>query len=123
MDKLEQIFTMQQALNADIRERRGLEELTHEAWIQKQMLAMLCEMAEVLEETNYKWWKNPKAVDSDALKEEMVDVLHFFVSMCLESGMDAQELYDRYLAKNAENFARQQGRSSKPGYELPDAEG
>lgn len=118
-DKLEQIFTMQAALNADIRTRRGLETLSHEEWIKNHMMAMMCEMAEVLEETNYKWWKNPKPVNQDALKEELVDVLHFYVSMCLEAGMDAQDLFARYMEKNQENYARQQGLSAKEGYAPP----
>jgi len=46
-----------------------------------------------------------------------VDILHFFVSMCLKTGMDADELYRRYLEKNKENFARQHGTSEKKGYE------
>lgn len=121
-DKLEQIFTMQCALNEDIRTRRGLEGLTHEEWVQKHAMAMMCEMSEVLEETNYRWWKNPKPVDRDALCEELVDVLHFYISMCLESGMDADELYRRYMEKNEENFARQQGRSAKTGYAMGEKE-
>ena len=115
-DKLDRIFAMQQALNEDIRIRRSLTGFTREEWIQKQMLAMLSEMAEVLDEVNFKWWKNPKPTDENALKDELVDVLHFFLSMCLEAGLDAQELYERYLAKNKENFDRQLGRSAKEGY-------
>ena len=72
----------------------------------------------MLEESNYKWWKNDKPIDEAALKEELVDVLHFFVSLCLRSGMDAEELYARYLDKNRENFDRQYGRSARKGYEV-----
>lgn len=115
-DKLDIIFEMQQALNEDIRERRNLEGISHEQWIQRHMLAMFAEMAEVLDEVNYKWWKNAKPLDENALKDELVDVLHFFVSMCLEAGMDADDLCRRYLAKNQENFLRQQGKSEKQGY-------
>lgn len=120
-DKLDIIFTMQQALNEDIRARRGLDGFTREQWIQKQLLAMLSEMAEVLDEVNFKWWKNPKPLDESALKDELVDVLHFFLSMCLEAGMCPQELYERYLAKNKENFDRQLGRSDKRGYATGEA--
>ncbi len=116
-DKLEVIFEMQKALNDDIRERRNLQGITPEQWIQRQMLAMLSEMAEVLDEVNFKWWKNPKPVDENALRDELVDVLHFFVSMCLEAGMTPQDLFERYLAKNQENFLRQQGKSAKEGYQ------
>lgn len=121
-DKLDTIFQMQNALNEDIIARRGLEGIPDEVWIQKHMLAMLSEMAEVLDEVNFKWWKNPKPVNHDALCEELVDVLHFYVSMCLKAGMDADELFRRYLAKNEENFHRQQGKSEKKGYDVSEKE-
>ena len=117
-DKLDTIFSMQEALNAYIVEKRHLEGISMDEWMQKLTLAMMSEMSEVLDEVNFKWWKNPKEIDSDALKDELVDVLHFFVSMCLRSGMTAQELFDRYLAKNEENFKRQNGLSEKKGYDL-----
>lgn len=117
MDKLERIFAMQKALNDDIERRRGLH-FTQEEWIQKTILATLSELAEVLDESNFKWWKNSRPIDEPALKEELVDVLHFFASLCLRSGMDADELFARYVEKNRENFDRQYGRSEKKGYEV-----
>ncbi|HIQ64042.1 MAG TPA: dUTP diphosphatase [Candidatus Avichristensenella intestinipullorum] len=121
MDKLDTMFRMQQKLNEDIIRRRGLEGISNEEWIQKQTLAMLSEMAELLDEVNFKWWKNPKPIDADAVREELVDILHFFLSMCLCAGMDAEDLYRRYLNKNEENFKRQEGTSEKPGYAMPHA--
>ena len=118
MDRLDEIFRMQKALNDDIIARRHLEGISDTEWIQKQTLAMLSEMAELLNEVNFKWWKNPKPVDDHAVKEELVDILHFFVSMCIKTGMDGEELYRRYLDKNKENFDRQHGKSQKPGYEV-----
>jgi dimeric dUTPase (all-alpha-NTP-PPase superfamily) len=115
-DRLSDIFDLQKSLNDDIRAKRNLTGFTHEEWIQKHMLAMLSEMAEVLDEVNFKWWKNPKPSNPDALKEELVDILHFYVSMCLEAGLTSQELYERYIEKNRENFDRQNGLSEKPGY-------
>ena len=35
-------------------------------------------------------------------------------------GMTPQELYDIYMEKNRENFNRQLGLSSKPGYKAPE---
>lgn len=115
-DKLETIFNMQRSLDDDIVRLRGLD-YPKDVWLQKEVLAMLSELSEVLDEVNFKWWKNPKPVDDDALRGELVDVLHFFVSMCLKSGMDADELFARYCEKNKENFDRQYGRSEKRGYE------
>ena len=117
MDKLDVIFDMQDKLNAFIRESRGLEYSSQE-WIQKQTRAMLSEMAELIAEVNFKWWKNPKEVDEKAVKEEIVDILHFLVSMALSAGMSAKEMFEIYLNKNEENFKRQFGTSVKHGYEL-----
>ena len=120
-DKLNKIFDLQAQLDGDIVERRGLDAASREnecEWMQRKTLAMLSELAELLDEVNFKWWKNPKPVDDDRVKSELVDILHFFVSMCLTAGMDADELYRRYLDKNKENFDRQYGRSEKKGYDV-----
>ena len=117
MDKLDVIFFFFLSLDSDIASRRNVC-YSREEWMQKEVLAMISELSEVLDEVNFKWWKNPKPVDDDALKGELVDVLHFFVSMCLKSGMTAEELFSRYKAKNQENFDRQYGRSQKQGYEI-----
>lgn len=122
MDKLERIFEMQKMLDDDIAARRGLS-FSLEEWMQKEILAMLSELSEVLDEVNFKWWKNKKPLDVDALQGELVDILHFFVSMCIKSGMDAEVLFKKYLEKNKENFDRQYGRSEKKGYEVTDGQG
>ncbi len=117
-DKLDVIFEMQQKLNDDIKKRRDIPAFTKEEWMQKQTLAMLSEISEVLDEVNFKWWKNPKPVNEEAIKEELVDILHFFISMCLVYDMSAEELYQKYLDKNKENFDRQNGLSDKEGYAM-----
>lgn len=121
MDRLEEIFSLQKQFNDEVIANRKLEG-DNELWMQRYMMAMFVEMAELLDETNYKWWKNPKVVDEDAVKEELVDVLHFFISLCIRSGMDAQDLYSRYLDKNKENILRQQGKGKKDGYSLKEIE-
>ncbi|MBQ3168913.1 MAG: dUTPase [Clostridia bacterium] len=118
MDKLDKIFEMQEKLNSDIIEKRNLHGIPDDKWIQMQTLAMLSEIAELIDEVNFKWWKNPKPVNSDNVKDELVDILHFFVSMCLRAHMTPEELFERYLDKNKENFNRQLGLSSKPGYDV-----
>ena len=120
-DKLDIIFEMQNKFDSDLVQRRNLSGISQAEWIQKETLAMLSELAELIDEVNFKWWKNPKPVNEQAVKEELVDILHFFVSMCLKMDMDAEELYERYLDKNKENFDRQNGLSAKKGYELGEA--
>lgn len=121
MDKLDIIFAMQEKFDQDIIKNRGLQGVTPEEWIQKQTLAMLSELAELIAEVNFKWWKNPRPVSEDNVREELVDILHFFVGMCNRSGMGSEELFARYIKKNEENFRRQYGTSAKAGYSLFDA--
>lgn len=118
MDKLDKIFELQKMFDTELVERRGLQGITTDEWIQKEVLAMVSELAELLAEVNFKWWKNPKEINYDNVKEELVDILHFFVGTCIKTGMDGNELLERYLAKNKENFDRQYGRSKKLGYSL-----
>lgn len=119
MDKLEEIFRMQGELDEMIRSRRflaGSRGFSPEEWIQKKGIALIEETTEVLNEVHYKWWKNPKPVNYAALHEELIDVLHFWVSMCLDAGLDPEKAYEIYVHKNRENRARQEGKSAKPDY-------
>lgn len=109
---------MQESFDRYVKENRKLPDFSKDEWVQKECIALFTELSEVLEEVNWKWWKNKKEVDYDKVKEELIDVFHFFMSLCLKLGMGADELFDRYMAKNKENFDRQNGISSKKGYAL-----
>ena len=117
MDKLEHIFELQAAFDEELVRQRQLEG-DIETWIQREVLAIISELGELLSEVNFKWWKNPQPVNMAAVQEELVDILHFFVSMCLKAGFDAEDIYQAYLQKNGENIRRQQGLSDKTGYEV-----
>lgn len=114
-DMLKEIFRLQERFDEAVIEHRGLE-YSREVWIQKEVLAIISELSEILDEVNFKWWKDPKEIDGERLTEEMVDVLHFFVSMCLKAGIGPEKLYQAYVKKNQENFARQEGATNRPGY-------
>lgn len=115
MDKLDKIFAMQTFLDDKIAEERNLN-FSKEEWIQKEVLAMISELSEVLDEVNFKWWKNKKEINDKQLKEEIVDLLHFLISMSLKAGMSSEEIFSIYMEKNAENIRRQEGESKKEGY-------
>ncbi|NLJ80273.1 MAG: dUTPase [Firmicutes bacterium] len=114
-DMLKEIFRLQSKFDQAVVAHRGLD-FTKEVWIQKEILAIISELSEILDEVNFKWWKDPQELDQDRLKEEIVDLLHFFVSMCLKAEIGPEELYQAYLEKNKENFARQKGKTDRPGY-------
>ena len=121
MDKLDTLFALQESFQKDLIARRGLEGISMEEWLQRQTLALLSEMAELLNEVNFKWWKNPRPVNDDNVRDELVDMLHFFLSMCLSAGLTPDELFERYLRKNKINFDRQRGLAGE-GYQSPEPE-
>lgn len=89
-----------------IRERR-LE------WTKEFILCCQDELSEILNWLPWKHWKKYKSfkVDEKELKFELVDLFHFFISLCLLWGMDSKELFAMYKAKMEENVNRQ-----KKGY-------
>lgn len=114
-DKLTQIFAMQKTLDDRIISERGVSKDVDE-WVIGITLAMESEIDEIRREVNWKWWKNPKLVDLDALQGEVIDMWHFLVSLSDKVGLTADSVHAIYLEKNAENHARQDGTSAKEGY-------
>ena len=54
MDKLSEIFMMQQAFDTELVERRHLNGISMEEWMQKETIALIAELMEMLGEVNYK---------------------------------------------------------------------
>tara|TARA_E500000178_G_scaffold337769_1_gene377348 strand:+ start:153 stop:587 length:435 start_codon:yes stop_codon:yes gene_type:complete len=75
-------------------------------WFLNFELALKQESAEAIDSLNWKWWKKDDD-DWDNVKVELVDMLHFWVSMCTMAGMDAKEVFELYAKKNKLNFKRQ----------------
>jgi hypothetical protein len=57
----------------------------------------------------YSFMKFSDLSESDQLeaKFEIIDMLHFFMNYAISIGMTPQEMYNMYMAKNAENRDRQ----------------
>lgn len=115
MDRLEELLNCQKGLDEFIAKSRGIE-YDGKEWIRKKCMALICEVGELLDEVNYKWWKNPRENNEKEIKEEIIDVLHFFLGICNDAGLTAPEIYDIYMSKNEENRKRQLGLSEKSGY-------
>ena len=69
MDRLEHIFQLQAKFDQALIEKRNLQHIKPDEWIQKEVLAIVSELGELLDETNFKWWKNPKDINHDALRK------------------------------------------------------
>ena len=109
MDKLEEIFQMQDALNRRIGVNLpppGEEEKVK--WILNYTRAMQQETAELIDSVPWKWWAKYQKFDEQNAKVEVVDLFHFLVSLAQTLGMTADDVYQAYLKKNAVNHARQE---------------
>lgn len=130
-DKLDQLFALQTELNdrifakKDIRDREG-KTLTMEAlrraaradqplgpntevneWLGKYLTALDDESRELREELLWKWWSKDH-LNLQNIRVEIVDQLHFWISLAQTAGMSASEVFDIYMQKNAVNHARQE---------------
>ena len=107
---LQAIFEKQKELNLRINTSL-YEDIQSDAelkrkWFLNFLLAMQQEAAESVDSLNWKWWKKGED-DWDNIKVELVDMLHFWVSMCTVAGLSADDVIDLYFKKNKLNFKRQ----------------
>lgn len=70
--------------------------------------AMIDEIMEGLRETPWKPWKKKQFLNLDKYKDEMIDLLHFFINACLVCEFTPAELFDAYKNKMFINIKRQQ---------------
>ncbi len=108
MDKLEEIFELQQKLN----ERIGVDtkNMTDEEkikWVLNYTRAMQQEMAELIDSVPWKWWAKYQEFDVQNAKVEVVDLFHFLISLGQVLGMSADDIHNAYLQKNKVNHDRQ----------------
>lgn len=129
MDKLDELFSAQAFLNDAIFSKRALRgqdgqilstsrlaSLAREAgvapasdtavWLSNYLKALQDEARELGEEVPWKWWSKQQ-LDMDAVRVEIVDMLHFWISLALVSGLDPDETLRLYRLKNEVNLRRQ----------------
>lgn len=108
MDKLTQIFEMQEELNARIGVNlKGIDEKEQTKWVLNYTRAMQQEMAELTDSVPWKWWAKYQEFDKQNARVEVVDLFHFLVSLAQTLGMTADDVFDAYVAKNKVNHQRQ----------------
>lgn len=107
VDKLEHIYSLQWNLQKRLYKTETQDSLKDMDYIKLNILAVENELHEALRETPWKPWKQNQEFNTEKFKEELIDALHFFINLCLASGMGPNELYYRYLQKNKINHERQ----------------
>lgn len=130
MDKLEQMFKMQTALNNNVIVKKGLIhyepncdisclseedieaiEKVRRDWVNRFSDATIAEAVETKEAATQipKWWKNKTKplLGIDGVQGEIVDQFHFVMSQFLATGGTAKDLFNLYIEKNKQNFVRE----------------
>tara|TARA_B100001093_G_scaffold354925_1_gene339463 strand:- start:115 stop:498 length:384 start_codon:yes stop_codon:yes gene_type:complete len=108
MDKLDEIFDLQNALNKRIGVNTdAMSDEDKAEWVLKYTLAMQQEMAELVDSVPWKWWAKYQKFDEQNAKVEVVDLFHFLISLAQVLGMTPEDVHNAYTKKNKVNHERQ----------------
>ena len=108
MDKLDEIFDLQDSLNQRIGvDTANLSDEDKTKWILNYTRAMQQELAELIDSVPWKWWAKYQKFDEQNAKVEIIDLFHFLTSLALVMGMTPDDVHSAYLKKNEVNIKRQ----------------
>ena len=105
MDSLETIFSIQKELASMMDLSRYPDSLDER--VSALSTAIVHEAIELQRLTSWKWWKKTTPFDTEAAKEELIDIWHFVVQASIELGMSPAEVLKEYKKKNKVNRDRQ----------------
>jgi dimeric dUTPase (all-alpha-NTP-PPase superfamily) len=129
MDKLEEIFKLQAELNDTVFKTQNIRDsdgqvltmdklkaalqkgdlgpngLTNQ-WLRNYLKALTSEAEELDQELLWKWWSKDK-LDMQNIRVEIVDLLHFLISLALTAGMAPEDFHRLYVQKGEINRKRQ----------------
>ena len=108
MDKIDEIFSMQDTLNKRIGVNTdGMSDEDKAKWVLNYTRAMQQEMSELIDSVPWKWWAKYQEFDEQNAKVEVVDLFHFLISLAQVLGMTPEDVHEAYLKKNKVNHERQ----------------
>ena len=108
MDKLDELFDLQDALNKRIGvDTDGMTQEDKTKWVLNYTRAMQQEMLELIDSVPWKWWAKYQEFDEQNAKVEVVDLFHFLISLAQVLGMTPEDVHAAYTKKNKVNHDRQ----------------
>ena len=107
-DRLDQLFTLQKQLNQRIGvDSDSMSDKERPQWLLQYCRAMSQEIAELTDCVPWKWWAKYQTFDRQNARVEIVDLLHFLISLAQVLGMSADEIFEAYTKKHEVNLNRQ----------------
>ena len=92
------------AYKQDPRQLEGKELMWFLTW---NCFALEDELHEAMGETGWKPWATSNHLNAEAFHGELVDAFHFFMNLCLASGLTVEKLFEGYNIKLQKNIQRQ----------------
>src|SRR6516165_12730457 len=101
VDKLEELFRLQKQLNQRIGvDTENMTDAERQQWLLHYCRAMSQEVAELTDCVPWKWWAKYQTFDRQNARVEVVDLLHFLISLAQVLEMTPQDIYDAYTKKH-----------------------
>jgi len=115
-DKLEAMFYLQKLLNRRIGvDTDKMDDAKRQQWMLNYCRALTQEAAELTDCMPWKWWASYQKFDKQNARVEIVDLLHFVISLAQVMEITPEELFEAYTKKHRVNLARQES-----GYTVKD---
>jgi dimeric dUTPase (all-alpha-NTP-PPase superfamily) len=107
-DKLEEIFRLQEQLNKRIGvDTANMTDEQRQQWVLNYCRAMTQEVAELTDSVPWKWWAKYQKFDKQNARVEIIDLLHFLISIAQVLEMTPADFYEAYAKKHQVNLSRQ----------------
>ena len=107
-DKLEQIFHLQEQLNKRIGvDTANMTDDQRQQWVLNYCRALTQEVAELTDSVPWKWWAKYQKFDKQNARVEVIDLLHFLISIAQVLEMTPADIYEAYAKKHQVNLSRQ----------------
>jgi len=105
---LDEMMSMQKKFGSKFVDFDNLQIDEREKWTKEFILCCMDELSEILNWVNWKHWKSKQPVNEMEVKYEIIDLLHFILSLMLVWKMSPEDVFSMYIAKNRENNNRQE---------------
>ena len=107
-DKLDEIFRLQEQLNKRIGvDTANMTDEQRQQWVLNYCRAMTQEVAELTDSVPWKRWAKYQKFDKQNARVEVIDLLHFLISIAQVLEMTPADFYEAYAKKHQVNLSRQ----------------
>jgi dimeric dUTPase (all-alpha-NTP-PPase superfamily) len=106
---LDEMMSLQKQFGSKFCDFDKLTDNEKKVWTKEYILCLIDEVSELMNQIQFKHWKKSEDINETEVKYELIDMMHFLLSLMLVWKMDPIEVFSMYVAKNRENFNRQKG--------------